>query len=162
MIIMDTTEDIIDVLDTMVVMNTTQVLDTMIIMDTTNVMDTSIVMVYDTNEVMIDVYDTTYVSVEDTLVITMSSDTAAGIDFLTTEVNVYPNPASTQLNVEVDMSGDYTVSLTNINGQMVFTQANVVDDLQIDISDFTQGLYFITIRDNDGVLKAEERKIVIE
>jgi hypothetical protein len=54
------------------------------------------------------------------------------------------------------------VSLTNINGQMVFTQANVVDDLQIDISDFTKGLYFITIRDNDGVLKAEERKIVIE
>jgi uncharacterized protein (TIGR02145 family) len=106
--------------------------------------------------------DTTYVSVEDTLVITMSSDTSTGIDFLTTEVNVYPNPVSTQLNVEIDMSGDYTVSLTNINGQMVFTQANVVDDLQIDISDFTKGLYFITIRDNDGVLKAEERKIVIE
>jgi len=92
----------------------------------------------------------------------VTSDTLAGIDFLTTEVNVYPNPASTQLNVEIDMSGDYTVSLTNINGQMVFTQANVVDDLQIDISDFTKGLYFITIIDNDGLLKAEERKIVIE
>ncbi len=99
---------------------------------------------------------------DDTLVITMSSDTATGIDFLTTEVNVYPNPASTQLNVEIDMSGDYTVSLTNINGQMVFTQANVMSNIQIDISEFTKGLYFITIRDNDGVLKAEERKIVIE
>jgi hypothetical protein len=174
MLIMDTTEVIIDVLDTMVVMDTTvtevfdttEVLDTMVVIDTTvtevfdttEVMDTNVVTVYDTMLVM----DTSLVTVHDTLVITMSSDTAAGIDFLTTEVNVYPNPASTQLNVEIDMSGDYTVSLTNINGQMVFTQANVVDDLQIDISDFTKGLYFITIRDNDGVLKAEERKIVIE
>jgi uncharacterized protein (TIGR02145 family) len=106
--------------------------------------------------------DTTYVSVDDTLVITMSSDTSTGIDFLTTEVNVYPNPASTQLNVVIDRSGDYTVSLTNINGQMVFTQANVMSNIQIDISEFTKGLYFITITDNDGVLKAEERKIVIE
>ena len=148
--------------------DTIEIIDTVLhdIYDTTTTVlyqiDTQVVIINDTNEVMIDVYDTTYVSVEDTLVITMSSDTAVGIDFLTTEVNVYPNPASTQLNVEIDMSGDYTVSLTNINGQMVFTQANVVDDLQIDISDFTQGLYFITITDNDGVLKAEERKIVIE
>jgi hypothetical protein len=37
-----------------------------------------------------------------------------------------------------------------------------MSNIQIDISEFTQGLYFITIRDNDGVLKAEERKIVIE
>jgi len=164
----DTTEVIIDVLDTMIVMDTTvtEFFDTISVMDTTvtevfdtiSVMDTNVVTVYDTMLVM----DTSLVTVHDTLVITMSSDTAAGIDFLTTEVNVYPNPASTQLNVEIDMSGDYTVSLTNINGQMVFTQANVVDDLQIDISDFTKGLYFITIRDNDEVLKAEERKIVIE
>ena len=115
--------------DTVSVMDTTQVivdvLDTMLIMDTTEVMDTSIVMVYDTNEVMIDVYDTTYVSVDDTLVITMSSDTAVGIDFLTTEVNVYPNPASTQLNVVIDRSGDYTVSLTNINEQIVLVKLTV-------------------------------------
>ena len=157
-----------EVFDTVSVTETVTytIFDTISVMDTTTTVlyqiDTQVVTINDTNEVMIDVYDTTYVSVHDTLVITMSSDTAAGIDFLTTQVNVYPNPASTQLNVEIDMSGDYTVSLTNINGQMVFTQANVVDDLQIDISDFTKGLYFITIRDNDGVLKAEERKIVIE
>ena len=77
-------------------------------------------------------------------------------------ISLYPNPASTHLNLEIDMPGDYTVSLTNISGQMIFTQANILDDLQIDISDLTQGLYFISIRDNDGVLKAEERIIVIE
>ena len=60
------------------------------------------------------------------------------------------------------MSGNYTVSFSNISGQMIFLQSNILDNLQIDISNFTAGLYFITIRDNDGLLKAEERKIVIE
>ena len=145
---------------------TYSIFDTISVMDTTTTVlyqiDTQVVTINDTNEVMIDVYDTTYVSVDDTLVITMSSDTAAGIDFLTTEVNVYPNPASTALNIDIEMSGNYTVSLSNISGQMIFLQSNIVDNLQIDISNFTAGLYFITIRDNDGLLKAEERKIVIE
>ena len=124
----------------------------MIVYDTIQIIDTLFTEVIDTN----------FFSVQDTLVITMSSDISAGVGLLTTEVNVYPNPASTALNIDIEMSGNYTVSLSNISGQMIFLQSNILDNLQIDISNFTAGLYFITIRDNEGVLKAEERKIVIE
>ena len=133
--------------------------------DTVTYFDSNFVNIYDTLIVydIHDIYDTIRITVEDTLVINMMNDNSSGIEEgLTNLVKVYPNPTSSQLNVNFQLPGNYTVSLTNINGQMVFTQANVMSNIQIDISEFTKGLYFITIRDNDGVLKAEERKIVIK
>ena len=115
----------------------------------------------DTN--VVTVFDTTYISVEDTLIIRMGVKTSSGLSqSLFNEVIVYPNPASELIVIEFDVEGDYQVILNNSSGQIVSLNNNVSNYLEIDISDFTKGLYFITIRDNDGVLKAEERKIVID
>ena len=115
----------------------------------------------DTN--VVTVFDTTYISVEDTLIIRMGVTTSSGLSqSLFNEVIVYPNPASELIVIEFDVEGDYQVILNNSSGQIVSLNNNVSNYLEIDISDFTKGLYFITIRDNDGVLKAEERKIVID
>jgi hypothetical protein len=115
----------------------------------------------DTN--VVTVFDTTHISVEDTLIIRMGVTTSSGLSqSLFNEVIVYPNPASELIVIEFDVEGDYQIILNNLSGQIVSLNNNVSNYLEIDISDFTKGLYFITIRDNDGVLKAEERKIVIE
>jgi hypothetical protein len=159
----------VTVYDTMIVSDTVAINDTITTLDTvtTEIFDTTTIQVYDTiqviDTVVTEINDTNLVTVADTLVITMSNDSnATGINVITTEVKVYPNPASSQLNIVIDLAGDYTVSMSNINGQMVFTQANVVSNIQIDISEFNTGLYFIKIIDNNGNLKSEERKVVIE
>ena len=159
----------VTVYDTMIVNDTVTINDTITTLDTvtTEIFDTTTIQVYDTIQVMdtvvTEINDTNLITVADTLIITMSNDSSTtGINVITTEVKVYPNPASSQLNVVIDLAGDYTVSMSNINGQMVFTQANVVSNIQIDISEFNTGLYFIKIIDNNGNLKSEERKVVIE
>lgn len=61
-----------------------------------------------------------------------------------TELVVYPNPAIDELNV-FNMENISQLSLYNMNGQQVFTTANESNTnlLQIDLSNFDQGVYLI-------------------
>ncbi len=68
------------------------------------------------------------------------------------QVKVYPNPASSYLNVH--LNGGYEmeeVTLSNISGQQVF-HANVSGKrTMVDVSNLENGLYFLTVRSNNGV-----------
>ena len=55
---------------------------------------------------------------------------------------IYPNPASTTLNIDIANADQSKISIMNYLGQTNFTTTN---QKQIDITNFTSGLYFITI-----------------
>jgi serine protease len=71
---------------------------------------------------------------------------------------VYPNPSIDELNVKMSITDNspVTISLTNILGQQVLVQQyqpghTGLQNMFIDISQITQGVYFITARNGNGI-----------
>ncbi len=78
-------------------------------------------------------------------------------------VNIHPNPASNQiqLNVEGKVVSDYQVVITNISGQIVrvLNYSNTDNILEnIDVSDLAAGIYSVQVKNELGV---STRKLVI-
>lgn len=68
-------------------------------------------------------------------------------DFLN-NVNIYPNPASSVININAE-------NLTNIKvynavGQLIYVEETESDDVKIDTQDWTNGLYYVTVETVDG------------
>lgn len=67
------------------------------------------------------------------------------------EMNIYPNPTSGELFVEMNLSDaqDFTISIINILGQTVKEVTQIQSNeskIKIDLSDKNAGIYFITIK----------------
>ena len=59
-----------------------------------------------------------------------------------TKMEVYPNPAVSELNVRLENSAE--INVFNIMGQNVLNMQGVKGVNQINISDLTSGVYFIS------------------
>jgi len=69
------------------------------------------------------------------------------------QVKVYPNPASNFLNVY--LNGGYEMeelTLSNITGQQLFHANLLGKRTMIDVNALENGLYFLTIRSNNGIV----------
>lgn len=63
------------------------------------------------------------------------------------EVAVYPNPSTGIFNLTLDNASDITVR--NLAGQAVYTQAGVAGANQVDMTSFSAGTYLMTIQNAD-------------
>lgn len=86
--------------------------------------------------------------------------TAAAVGEYSDDTNVvlYPNPASSQINI--DAENIIGVEIYNAAGQMVYSNATEVSNLVIDASSFENGLYLINLTNVDGTVSSQ--KIVIK
>ena len=73
------------------------------------------------------------------------------------DCTVYPNPVDKLINIEYKKVGKYTVEITSVNGQLLYSENIIESRHQIDLSSFEKGVYFITIRSKDFVTT---RKII--
>lgn len=66
------------------------------------------------------------------------------------QITIYPNPVVDFLNVKCDneMKG---ISIINSAGQIVFKNKNVRNEIQIDLKEYSSGLYFIKINSFEGI-----------
>lgn len=74
----------------------------------------------------------------------------------------YPNPANDKLNIEVNSQSIEVIeiSITNLFGELVFkTLTSQNEKSQINLSDFKNGLYFITVKQNNN---STTQKIIIQ
>jgi subtilisin family serine protease len=74
-------------------------------------------------------------------------------------LKVFPNPAKHQLNITVNNSLNSQLVFTNILGQEVqrLSATPVMGNIQIDVSQFPKGIYFISLESKNqrsGILKA--------
>lgn len=69
--------------------------------------------------------------------------------------SIYPNPVSDQLKVSFNQSSLKKINITNLSGQIIFSEEINGADYNIDVSSFDSGIYFLTI-DN------EVRKFIVE
>jgi hypothetical protein len=61
---------------------------------------------------------------------------------------VYPNPTSNYLNVFHPNQDNFEVRITDINGKDIFL-GNITKSMPIDLSNYTKGVYFVTILNKD-------------
>ncbi len=68
------------------------------------------------------------------------------------EVDVYPNPTTSVLFVQLTNDGETTWKLTNVTGQVVLEGVNYEDIFQLDLSEYAPGVYMLNIQQNDNVI----------
>ena len=120
--------------------------------------------VYDTTGIVCTAYDTTFITVTDTLIINVHF---VGLNNTigTTVIKIYPNPTSDVVYVN---TGDFThlagstIKIINALGQSVFTSLINQQLFTINTTQFgARGVYTVQIIDSNQVVK-ETRKIVLQ
>lgn len=81
-----------------------------------------------------------------------------GIDDLTLEFNVYPNPSSGEINIFVDNAIDGIVEVRDIQGKLITDETIVGQTTSINVN-VESGMYFVNIFSN-GV-KSETKRLII-
>ncbi len=71
------------------------------------------------------------------------------------KISLYPNPTTGKLQLETDIIGDYNIEITNIAGQIVYSEELKTTEAVINISDKQAGIYFVKIstEDKQSVMK---------
>ena len=64
-------------------------------------------------------------------------------------INVFPNPASDLLNIEIAENSNYII--TDASGKIVYNGVATINE-KIDVSQFDNGVYFVKTLSNDNVL----------
>jgi hypothetical protein len=70
-------------------------------------------------------------------------------------VRLYPNPATTVINFDLQRSIDKAYSLqiySFMGARKMFEQTNLTDRTSINLSDFNRGVYIYQLRDKTGKL----------
>lgn len=79
--------------------------------------------------------------------------TREGLD--TENIHVFPNPASSELTVSIQqaLSSDATVAIHDMQGKLMSIKEMPQTDqvVRFGLNDFADGVYFITVRDGEGV-----------
>ncbi|MBL0342010.1 MAG: T9SS type A sorting domain-containing protein [Bacteroidetes bacterium] len=93
-----------------------------------------------------------------TLNITMNCKLSSSA-LLGATVNAYPNPVSTQLNVELNAiaAGTYAVELIDVSGRVIYTNEMIatvgLNKNTIDVATIAKGVYTLSVKNADGFAK---------
>lgn len=77
------------------------------------------------------------------------------------ELNMYPNPASTNVTIESNQS-DYNVAIYASNGQLVYSLNNQSNTVTIPVSEFETGMYIVSITSAEGQILSTKKLSVIK
>ncbi|MFC2115151.1 T9SS type A sorting domain-containing protein [Bacteroidota bacterium] len=61
-------------------------------------------------------------------------------------LSIYPNPTNNLLTIETDNPGLYSIEISSLNGQLIYCASKKGNLMQIDLTPFSKGIYFITVR----------------
>ncbi|MFY8188747.1 MAG: T9SS type A sorting domain-containing protein [Flavobacterium sp.] len=65
-------------------------------------------------------------------------------------VKIYPNPTFNQWNVSLGNAAATSLQLSDISGKVIVSMNNILSDVSIDASALQQGVYFATLRGENG------------
>lgn len=72
------------------------------------------------------------------------------------EIVLYPNPASTQVNIHHSFTNGVDVSICNLSGKVVFERQGATQDETIDLQNLPGGFYFIHFVENGKQVHSEK------
>ena len=103
------------------------------------------------------VSDTNSCTASDTIVITVVDPTNTAFAPAGNSFRIYPNPANSLVTIEAEHADHYSINITSLNGQLIYSTTIEGSSHQLDLSTFQKGVYFITIRSKDLITT---RKII--
>ena len=73
-------------------------------------------------------------------------------DFESTDLLIYPNPASSEVTLKWDKSEAVSVRIFNTQGKIVYygKKINLFNEFKIDVSSFNSGIYFVKLNSKNG------------
>jgi len=71
------------------------------------------------------------------------------------QLQIYPNPSSDTLNIEMpeNMSGDYTYTVVNIQGKVMGKGLLNRDQTTINVKDYSTGKYVLTLQNGESLIR---------
>jgi len=89
---------------------------------------------------------------------TVSVESGSGITVNKADrIQIFPNPGQGMFTIETSIPDLYDIKITSLNGQLIYRERMEGSSHQVDLSSFSTGVFFITIRSNDFVTT---RKII--
>lgn len=86
----------------------------------------------------------------------VTDNTASVNDFFTKNISIYPNPTSDVFNLASTTSTIENITLTDLNGRTVKNiNVNSLSSTEVNISDLTAGMYFVTVQTDLGIGSAK-------
>ncbi|MFT5185041.1 MAG: hypothetical protein ACI84C_002176 [Flavobacteriales bacterium] len=73
---------------------------------------------------------------------------------------LFPNPAHDVLSVKSDNNIEYSISISDISGRLIFRLENAIGKIDLNISAYQQGMYMVTLRSNSG--EASVHRVIVE
>lgn len=80
--------------------------------------------------------------------------------FTTTDVHVYPNPASDIVNFKLNGTDANRLEIVNLAGQVVLSSEISNAETSVNVSDLEEGVYLFTIYSNEGLILTD--KLIVE
>jgi uncharacterized delta-60 repeat protein len=75
-------------------------------------------------------------------------------------LSIHPNPVNTTLIIKLDeFSSDLTIKLVDVQGRILLEQSLLDNELELNVSNFVNGTYFIQLASKEYVLR---QKLIIE
>jgi hypothetical protein len=105
-------------------------------------------------------HDTLYVGsniTTDTLKISIRTG-LANSSLVLNSLKVYPNPAATLLNIELEKPGYFIAKLSSVTGQTIITPTSGT----IDISNLSNGVYILTVYDENNKLISTNKVLIVK
>ena len=68
-------------------------------------------------------------------------------------VSIYPNPATTTLNLTSTTTSDFELSILDITGKVIKTEKMLDQTFAFDVSDLASGIYMLRLVSHDGASK---------
>lgn len=69
------------------------------------------------------------------------------------EISIYPNPATTMLNLSSTEMMDFTICITDITGRVVLREKVLDSFYPVDVSSLTSGIYLLRLETPEGATK---------
>ncbi len=73
-------------------------------------------------------------------------------------VQIYPNPASSHIIIEIEAESERAVDIYNLGGQLILSKELANNQVRISVSGWNPGLYFLRINTVNGIVT---RKVVV-
>ena len=72
-------------------------------------------------------------------------------DNIKTGLSIYPSPTNDFFTIDSKYFGQHSIVITSLNGQLVYSSIMEGTTMQIDISRYRKGVYFIMVRSKEFI-----------
>jgi len=83
--------------------------------------------------------------------INIDNETNINLDDRSSVISIFPNPTSSLLTIETNKPDHHAIEIISLSGQSIYRTEMSGTSKQIDLTPFSNGIYFITVRSEEFV-----------